>query len=158
MDSGVEVLIRNLLNLAMAVLVLIVMDYRFIGNTIHEILGLLATSLFIVHNAVWNRRWYLTIFKGKMNLHRLLNMVVNLLLLVMMLLLIVTAVLISQTIFSMVSFNGNIVAHQLHRMAAYWCFILVSIHLGLHWEILVGKICHRLEIGWKSAVQVAILW
>lgn len=149
MASGFEALIRNLLNLAMTVLILMVMDYSFIGNTIHEILGLLAVFLFILHN-VLNRRWYLALFKGKMNLYRLLNTVVNLLLLAMMLLLSVTAVLISQTLFPMVSLNGNIVAHQLHMMAAYWCFILGSIHLGLHWEMLVGKMCFWLEIGCTS--------
>lgn len=149
MASGVEVLIRNLLNLAMVVLILMVMDYRFIGNTVHELLGLLAVLLFIVHN-VLNRRWYLIFFKGKMDLHRLLNTVVDLLLLATMMLLIVTAVLISQTIFPAVSLNGDIVAHQLHMIAAYWCFILSSIHLGLHWEILIGKMCHWLEISCTS--------
>jgi len=146
MASGVEALIRNLLNLAMAVLILIVVDYRFIGNSVHEILGLSAVLMFIVHN-VLNRRWYLTLFKGKMNLRRLLNAVVDLLLLAMMMLLIVTAVLISQTIFAAVSLNGDIMAHQLHMMAGYWCFILGSIHLGFHWEMLVGKMCRWLEIS-----------
>ncbi|AIF50308.1 protein of unknown function DUF4405 [Pelosinus sp. UFO1] len=149
MASEANVLIRNLLNLAMAVLILMVVDYRFIGNTVHEILGLSAALLIIVHNVV-NRRWYLTLFKGKMNLRRLLNTVVNLLLFATMMLLIVMAVLISQTIFAAVSLNGDIVAHQLHMMAGYWFFILVSIHLGLHWEMLVGKMYRWLEISCTS--------
>jgi len=48
------------------------MAYRFNGNTFHEVAGISLFVLFIVHN-ILNRRWYKTIFRGKMNICRILN-------------------------------------------------------------------------------------
>lgn len=129
----------------MILCLLIVMDYRFIDNVIHEILGLLTVLLFIIHS-VLNRHWYTAIGKVKLDLRPILNTITNLLLWVMMLLVAITGILISQTVFSSFSLSGNIWAHELHILSAYLSFILVAIHLGSHWNALWGKLCLWLKI------------
>lgn len=117
----------------MILCILIVMDYRFIDNAIHEILGLFIVLLFIIHNTL-NRHWYTAIGKVKLDLLRILKTITNLLFLVIMLLVAVTGVLISQTVFSSFSLSGNLWAHELHILSAYLGFILAAIHIGLHWN------------------------
>lgn len=51
-----EILKRSWLNAAMAVLLPVTMNCRYMGNELHEIAGMLLSGLFILHN-LWNRRW-----------------------------------------------------------------------------------------------------
>lgn len=146
---------RNIVNFAMTLCILAVMDYRFTANAIHEILGVLVVLLIIIHN-VLNRRWYITIAKGKMNLLRMLNTATNLLMLAMMLLVTVTGVLISQTVFSAVSLSGHLWIHELHTFSAYLSFILCSIHIGFHWNSLSVKLCRWLGIDAENSRTVLL--
>jgi len=145
MAAKAETVIRNSLNPLMILCLLLVMDYRFIENAIHEFLGLFIVLLFIIHN-VLNRHWYTAMGKVNIDLLYILKTITNLLLLVMMLLVAVTGFLISQTVFSSFSLSGNLLAHELHVLSAYLGFILVSIHLGFHWNALWGKLCLWLRI------------
>lgn len=129
----------------MVLCLMVVMDYSFIENAIHEMLGLFTLLLFIIHNTL-NHRWYTSIGKVKIDLRPILNTITNLLLLVLMMLVTITGVLISQTVFSSFSLNGNIWAHELHILSAYLGFILAAIHLGFHWNALLGKLCLWLKI------------
>lgn len=132
-----KLLIKLVIDLFMTVLMLAAMAYNLTGNTIHELLGVSFFMLFIVHN-VLNRRWYQTFLKRKHNVSLVLNTAVNLLLLVMMLMLMVSSILISRTLFTFIPVNGGLIARQIHVLVAYWGFILVSIHLGMHWGIIAG--------------------
>lgn len=143
-------MIKKTLNLVMVLCILVIMDYRFITNTIHEMLSLFTLLLFIIHNTL-NRRWYMAISKGKMDLLRILKTFTNLLLLLMMVLVAVTGVLISQTIFASLSLSDNILVHELHILSAYSGFILIAIHLGFHWNELFGKLYRLLKINRTSS-------
>jgi hypothetical protein len=115
------------------------MAYNLTGNTIHELLGVSFFMLFIVHN-VLNQRWYQTVLKRKHNVSRVLNTAFNLLLLVMMLMLMVSSVLISRSVFAFIPVDGGLIARQIHILAAYWEFIFISIHLGMHWGMILGMV------------------
>lgn len=138
-------MIRNTLNLLMILCILVVMDYPFITNIIHEILGVFTLLLFMIHNTL-NRHWYTAIGKGKMDLLRIIKTSMNLLFLIIIILVAVTGVLISQTIFSSFSLSDNLWAHELHILSAFWGFILLSIHIGFHGKALWGKLCHWLRV------------
>ena len=142
-------MIRNILNLLMILCILVVMNYRYTANVIHEILGLFITLLFIIHNTL-NRHWYTAITKGGMRLLCELNTVINLFLIIALLVVSATGVLISQTVFPASSLSGNLRVHQLHTLSAYMLFILISIHLGCHWNALQGKLCRCLKIDRTS--------
>ena len=141
---------RNILNLAMTLGLVAVMDYRFTGNAVHEVLGIVLVLLFLLHNTL-NRFWYGAISTGKQNLFRGLVTAVNLLLLLMMLVVTGTGVLISQTVFAAFSLSGHLWVHQLHTFSAYSGFILCGIHLGLHWRAIAGRICRELGLDSTQA-------
>ena len=134
-----KMLIKLAIDLFMTVLMLAAMAYRLTGNTIHELLGVALLALFIVHN-ILNRRWYQKVLKRKHNVRRVLNTAVNLLLLVMMLMLMVSSVLISRSVFAFIPVDGDLIARQIHILATYWGFILISIHLGMHWGMIIGTV------------------
>lgn len=143
-------MIRNVLNIVMTVLLLLIMDYRFTGNAFHEIGGVVLSLLFVFHN-VLNRRWYEVFFKGRQSLSRVLMTLVNLLLVATMITVFVTGVLISATVFAPLDIRSrSLFMHDLHQGAAFASFILIAIHLGMHWEILMAKLKKRLHIDASS--------
>lgn len=153
-----KMLSKLAIDLLMAVLMLAAMAYHLTGNPIHELLGVSLLALFIVHN-ILNRRWYQTVLKRKHNVRHVLNTAVNLLLLVMMLMLMVSSVMISRSVFAFIPVDGGLIARQIHTLATYWGFILISIHLGMHWRMITGMIRKILKIpslnrGRKFAVRV----
>lgn len=134
-----KLLIKLVIDLFMTVLMLAAMAYNLTGNTIHELLGVSLLALFIVHN-ILNRRWYQTIIKRKHNARRVFNTAVNLLLFVMMLMLLVSSVLISRSVFAFIPVDDGLIARQIHILAAYWGLIFISIHLGMHWGMIIGMV------------------
>lgn len=132
-----KILFKLAIDLVMTVIMLVAMAYHLTGNTIHELLGVSLLALFIVHN-ILNRRWYQVVLKRKHNTRRVLNTVVNLLLLVTMMVLIISSVLISRSLFSFIPVNGGLIARQMHILATYWGFILISTHTGMHWRMIIG--------------------
>lgn len=73
--------IRKIIDILMSILFIILMGYHITGNKIHEILGVMAFTLFIIHN-ILNIRWYKAVFKGKYNFRRVLTLVINIALLI----------------------------------------------------------------------------
>lgn len=130
---------KLVIDFVMTILMLVEMAYRFTGNLYHELLGISLFVLFIVHN-ILNRQWYNTIFKGKMNVRRIMSITVNLLLDADMVALFISSVPISRTIFAFVHIENVFIARQIHIFAAYWALIFISVHLGMHWPMIIGGI------------------
>ena len=93
--------------------------------------------LLIAHN-VFNRRWYGTIPRISLEPRSLFNFGVTSALLSVMLVLLATSVLISETLSEFLPSSAGFGARQIHTLAAYWALIIVAIHLGLRWPMLMG--------------------
>ncbi len=132
-----KIIVRLSIDTIMTVLFIIMMAYRLTGSTAHEWTGMSLFILFIIHN-VLNLNWYKAIYKGKYTAVRVIRTAVNLLLLVAMLGMMVSGLIISQTVFSLLQFINIDFGRKLHHLSAYWGFILMSIHLGLHWGMIMG--------------------
>lgn len=137
---------RNLLNIVMTGMLLTVMNYRFMGNVVHEMIGVFLCILFLLHNQ-WNQRWYHSLGKGRIRPRRLLVDSIVLLLLAAILAVFVSGILISQTVFAPLGLRGSLTMHELHSGAAYSAFLLLAMHLGLHGEVLLLEVrrCLGLE-------------
>jgi glucan phosphoethanolaminetransferase (alkaline phosphatase superfamily) len=132
-----KTLCKLIIDLVMTVLILVAMACRFTGNTIHELLGVSLFILFVIHN-ILNWRWFKTLLKGRYNVLRVLHTAVNLLLLAAMLVLIVSGVMLSRTVFAFMDLNGGLFARKLHMLSTYWGFLLISVHLGMHWGMIMN--------------------
>jgi len=111
--------------------VLLAIANKLTENRVHEFIGIFMFLLFLVHN-ILNWKWYVTIRQGKYNIRRSFNFAVNILLLVAIATLMRSSILISCTLFSFLDIKSNLILRQVHITAAYWFFILMSVHLGVH--------------------------
>lgn len=139
MSVSRKLTIKMLLDLLMIVLMLAAMAYSLTGNMGHELLGASLLLLFVIHNAL-NWRWYTAILKGKYDAARFINTAVNLALLAVMLALMVSGVYLSHDVFAFMGLQGGLVARSLHIGAAYWGIVLMSVHLGMHWGMIMAAI------------------
>jgi Domain of unknown function (DUF4405) len=149
-------LTRLAFDLIAAGLLLFGLAYWWLGNTVHEVAGTGMFLLVIVHN-VFNRHWYGRISKEKRYGRGLFNVGITLLLLIAMLALLVTSVLISNTLSGFLSAYGGFTVRQIHTLAAYWVLVIVSIHLGLRWPMIMGLARALFGISNASRARIVVL-
>lgn len=139
----------------MTVLLLLLMAYQIIGQELHEWFGVGMLALFLLHN-ILNIRWYGNLFKGKYTLLRAMQVIINISVLASMLCLGFSGIVMSRYAFAAFSIHGPMAtARTMHLMASYWGFVLMSIHLGFHWSMIIGMF-GRLWGGTKT--PVAFVW
>ncbi|MEH7416557.1 DUF4405 domain-containing protein [Neobacillus drentensis] len=134
-----KMLFKLVNDVVMTVLMLIAMAYYITGNTIHELVGVVVLLLFILHNLL-NGRWYKVILKGGHHLRRQLQIVINLLFLVTMAVMMISAVLISSDLFPYIPINNDMMLRQLHAQTAYLGFIIMAVHVGFSWNIIINSV------------------
>ena len=133
-----KMMFKMAVDLAMTVLLFLLMAYLLVGETAHEWLGLAMFLLFILHH-VLNWRWYRSLFKGKYTPIRILQTLLNILLLASMIGLMVSGIILSRKVFDFLPVSGGMgFARMLHMLASYWGFLFMSLHLGLHWNMVMG--------------------
>lgn len=121
----------------MTILLLIGFSYYWLGNTVHEIVGTGFYLFLIVHN-VLNRQWYNSLKKEKYSLNDLINIFSIALLFVSFTLLMITSILISKFQYNVIGVDGGFLSRRIHTSVSYWIIIIVSIHLGLRWQLLMS--------------------
>ncbi|MDR0901344.1 MAG: DUF4405 domain-containing protein [Opitutaceae bacterium] len=139
----------------MTILVLFALAYRMTGETAHEWTGIAVFVLFAIHTGL-NRKWYKCVFNGEYHWRRALNTVVNLLLCLTMAALMTSGLLLSSVAFP-VSPPGGMFARQLHAVAAYWGFILIAIHAGMHWGMIINVMGKTRDGFGTSRIRTTVL-
>lgn len=133
-----KVITKLIIDVAMTVIFLVLMAYRVIGNnTVHELLGVSLFVLFILHH-ILNLKSYKTMFREKGSLTHASNIAVNLLLFILMIGIMISSVMVSRTVFRFLDIGGDLFARKLHVFTTNWSFILIAIHLGFHWNMVIG--------------------
>ena len=74
-----------IIDILMVILLPVLMAYSLVGELFHEIAGIVMAGLFIAHNLI-NRRWWMSLFKGRYNPNRIFRTVINVLLVIFMIL------------------------------------------------------------------------
>ena len=121
----------------MVLLLLLLMAYSLIGETFHEAAGTAMLVLFTVH-LVLHRKWCKALPKGKYTAYRTFITVLNILLLVLMFAQPLSGIAMSHHLFTFLKLTGIAgTSRAVHLVAAYWSFVLMSIHLGLHMDIMI---------------------
>lgn len=126
------------IDLFMTVLLLSLMAYQITGQELHEWFGTGMLILFLAHNAL-NIRWYGSIFKGKYTPLRIVQTAINFGILISILCLGFSGIIMSRHVFAALSINGPMAtARTMHMAASYWGFVLMGIHIGFHWAVVMG--------------------
>ena len=125
-------------DIGMTVALLFLMTYEMIGQSLHEWLGIGMFLLFVIHH-ILNRRWFGVLLKGKYTPFRIWQTVLVVSVFFSMLGSMVSGVIISRSVLSFLPIHGgSSFGRNLHMLSAYWGFVLMSLHLGLHWNVMLG--------------------
>lgn len=131
---------KIVIDMIMTVLLLFLMARQITGDFAHEWLGAAMFVLWIAHH-ILNRSWYSHLFKGKYTPVRILQTVTNFAVLLSMLGLMVSGIILSREVFAFLPISGGIaLARSLHVLSAFWGFVLMALHLGLHWNMILGMV------------------
>jgi hypothetical protein len=141
--------VKILVGWLMFILLMVQMGRHLWGNTAHEWTGAGTFVLFILHQ-VLNLDWYRRVFKGRYSPLRILGLIVNALVLTAMTGMIISGIILSQQVFAFLPIKGGTAfARLLHMVATYWGFVIIGLHLGLHWQIIV-------ELHWKKVLGAVL--
>ena len=129
---------KILVDLAMTALLMLLMAFELVGRSAHEWIGAGMFLLFLLHH-VLNWKWSKNLFRGKYSPFRILQTVSAGLVLCSMLGSLVSAIPLSREVFAFLPVSGGLGwGRALHMLSAYWGFIFLSLHLGIHWGIILS--------------------
>ena len=145
------------LDLVMTALILLAFAYPLTGNSVHELIGLVVLGFFIVHNVALNSRWYASLLKGKYNGRRIAGIVVNLLVLATTVTLVLSGLANSRLIGGLLGIEGDFLPRKVHTTAAYWFLVLMSIHLGMHWRMIMAEMRKMVGLSGDGRLRPLLL-
>lgn len=148
--------LRLALDFTAAGLLLAALAYWWLDNTAHELIGTGMFLLVLVHN-VFNRRWYGRLSKEARQPRGLITIGLNATLVVIMLALLITSVMISRSVFGFLPIDPDRWVRELHLLAAYWAVVIVGIHVGLNWWIVMNMVRSGLGITGQNTVRTVVL-
>lgn len=147
-----KAIIKLAVDVFMTIALLFLMGYQFWGEVPHEWIGTGMFILFITHH-ILNGHWHKALLKGKYSTMRIFMLVIDVLVLISMLAQIYSSVVMSRYVFGFLPFNGGMsLARRLHILGAYWGFLLMSLHLGLHWNMILGTLRKAVRIKKGSKI------
>lgn len=126
------------IDIGMTIALLLLMPYELVGQAAHEWLGIGIFVLFIAHH-ILNGKWSRNILNGKYTPLRIWQTVLVILVLAAMISSMISGIILSRHVLSFLPISGGrAFARRLHMLASYWGFVLMSLHLGLHWSMMMG--------------------
>ena len=149
--------IRMPVDITMTLLSIILMGgaYLFPSDIIHEILGMVLFLLWAVHITL-NRRWYSSIFRGKYNARRIMQTVINCAILICVIFLMISGIILSNHVFTFLGIESGLgFARTAHLLASHWYFLFMSLHIGMHVQMIAGKMKVPRE-GFSSIIMRTI--
>lgn len=124
-------------DIGMTLALLFLMTYELVGQATHEWLGIGMFVLFVTHH-ILNRKWSGNLLKGLYTPLRIWQTLLVVLVLFSMVGSMVSGVILSRHVLSFLPISsGRSFARSLHMVSAYWGFVWMSLHLGLHWNMMM---------------------
>ena len=150
-----KMIIKICVDIGMTIALLLLMAYELIGQATHEWLGIGMFVLFLVHH-ILNGKWSRNLMKGQYTLFSIWQTILVGLVLASMACSMVSGIVLSSHAFSFLQISeGRSLSRSLYMLAAYWGFVVMSHHLGLHWNMMMG-IARKIVIK-PSAVRPWVL-
>lgn len=130
--------LKIIVDIAMTAALLLLMAFELVGRQAHEWIGIAMFVLFVVHH-ILNRKWTGHLLRGKYPPIRILQMILAVLILICMMSSMVSGIVLSEYVFEAFSIRGGWSwVRILHMLEAYWGFVLMSLHVGIHWNMMLG--------------------
>ena len=130
---------KYIIDFGMTILLPLLMAYTLVGEATHERLGMVMLALFVLHHAL-NSRWLRNLSHGRYSVFRILQTVLAVLIFLTMLGSMVSGIFMSRYVFGFLRLWTEDWTQRIHLFCAYWGFLLMSLHLGLHWTMILGML------------------
>lgn len=135
-----KLILRMMVDLLMTVCLLGLMSFMLTGQQYHEWIGVAALVLFIIHH-ILNLSWIRQSGRGRYTPYRVLQSLLVVLVFLAILGCMASGIVMSQYVFAFLPIRGGMsLARLVHLVCVYWSFILMSLHLGLHWNMILGVV------------------
>ena len=122
---------------AMTLALLLLMAYGLVGEAAHEWVGMGMFALFVAHH-VLNRRWIQAVPRGRYTPLRIVQTALAGLIFLCMVGSMISGIVLSRHVFAFLPKHGGYeLAGKLHILCAFWGFVLMSLHLGMHWNMVL---------------------
>ena len=133
-----KMIMKICVDIGMTIALLLLMTYELIGQAAHEWLGIGMLVLFLTHH-ILNRKWTGNLLKGSYTPLRIWQTLLVVLVLLCMIGSMVSGIILSRHALSFLPISGGrSFARSLHMVSAYWGFVWMSLHLGLHWSMMMA--------------------
>ena len=153
-----KTILKLTIDVFMTLALLFLMGYQFWGEAAHEWIGSGMFLLFIAHH-ILNGHWHKSLFKGKYNTMRIVTLCIDVLILLAMLAQMYSGIVMSRHVFDFLpSAGGMSLARRLHILGAYWGYILMSLHLGLHWNMILGMVRKAVRLKSDSKIRRTVVF
>lgn len=130
---------------AMTLALLLLMAYGLVGEAAHEWLGMGMFALFLLHHLL-NRRWIRAVPQGRYAPPRIVQTALAGLIFLCMVGSMVSGIVLSRHVFAFLPKHGGYeLAGKLHILCAFWGFVLMSLHLGMHWSMMLAMARKHLQ-------------
>ena len=139
-------ILKRIVDILMLTALSCLMAFQVTGEKAHEWIGIVMVTLVVIHQ-VLNRKWYSALFKGKYNLYRILNTILDILLIISFLLTAISGMSMSNHavpfMYGLINVNN---ARVMHLAFSYWSFILMGLHIGMHISIMTNKMPKTIKL------------
>lgn len=144
-------LLRRIIDVSMTVLLILLMSLQVTEQEYHEYIGMVMVILVIVHIYL-NRKWFISVFKGKYPPLRVLSLVIDISLLIAFILSGISGMIIAET-FTFMNFESLTAwGRTAHISSSYWSFVLMGLHVGLHWNM----VAVRIKSSWPTVIALLL--
>ena len=124
----------------------------FPDDRVHQICGMVLFGLWIVHTML-NRRWYMSIFRGRYMSFRIMLTVVNVGISVCAILLMISGM---SMAWFMPSSIGMSYARIVHLIGSHWYYLLMAAHIGMHISQIAARMSKNVS-GFSDRMAVKIV-
>lgn len=127
--------IRRLTDVAMTLCLFFLMGFPFFGMTAHMVAGALFFLLLAFHHWL-NRKWAPSLRRGRWNAVRKLQVGANAFLSLTIFGLLWSGLILARPAVGFIPYLGSMsLGRELHLVSAYWGFLAMSFHVGLHGDM-----------------------
>lgn len=141
----------------MLLLLPVLMAYSLVGEEVHERVGVTMFILFLVHHGL-NWKWHKNLFRGRYQAVRIFSTMIDIAIFMLMMALMISGILMNRYVFNFLpDSGGTYLARNVHLIASYWCYLLLSVHLGQHGTMIMGMIRKAVGVKDASVVRTFIL-
>lgn len=151
---------KLMLDIIMTICFICIMKIKITGMSLHEKLGISILGLVCMHlilNYKWIRGITGRLFDKKLKPIIKISYVLNVILCGLILLIVASGMLISVTIFTQVSAENRALWADIHKISSLLAFICISIHVGLHWNMIMAGFKKMFRIKNQNKIRIFIL-